>query len=292
MGTIRRLLPAVLALSALSLPHLSAAAPVESRALIDGREVAGWEAVDSTLTQTSVEGEPALLFRAVIDPGSTSPSRRGGRPHIQWSVPADQRDWRGWEQIRLRVLAQSSGGSFSSRPLRITIRSGDPPVSSDRSVPALEMGKWQDFTFDLLDLSNPGAVGLVTLSLSRGRYAEKTTLEFAIARLELLRYSQPTLLDLQLLVGVAFADARSLPMQVKLLGLPAGGTTPVELRLIKESTPVANCRAQAEEGEAQLTFPLPRGLSPGEYTLSGTVGGSTLSAPVKLVASPWQEVKQ
>ena len=291
MGPIRRLLPAALALSALSLPHLSAAAPVESRALIDGRQVAGWEAVESTLTQTSVEGEPVVLFRVPIDRSSGDPSRPGGRPHIQWSVPADQRDWRGWEQIRLRVLARSSADSFPSRPLGITIRSGDPPVTSERSVPALEVGKWQDFTFDLLDLSKSGAVSSVTLSVSTRRYADKTTLEFAIARLELLRYLQPTLLDLQVLVGVAFADARSLPMQVKLLGLPAGGTTPVELRLIKESTAVANCRAQAEEGETQFTFPLPRGLSPGEYTLSGTAGGSTLSAPVKLVASPWQEVK-
>jgi len=207
-------------------------------------------------------------------------------------VPADQCDWRGWEQIRLRVLAQSSAGSFPSRPLSITIRTGDPSVSSDRSLPALEVGKWQDFTFDLLDLSNPGAVGSVTLSLSRGRYAEKTTLEFAIARLELLRYSQPTLLDLQLLVAVAFADARSLPMQVKLLGLPADATTPVELRLMKGAEAVATWRAQAQEGETQLTFPLPRVLSPGDYTVSGAAGGSTLSAPVKLVASPWQEVKQ
>jgi len=292
MGAIRRLLPAVLALSAVFLPHPSAAAPVESRVLIDGRQLSGWEAVESTLTQTSVEDEPVLLFRAEIDPGSTSPSRRGGRPHIQWSVPSDQRDWRGWEQIRLRLLARSSAGSFPSRPLGITIRTGDPPVSSDRTVPALQMGEWQDLTFDLLDLSNPGAVGSVTLSLSRGRYPDKTTLEFAIARLELLRYSQPTLLALQPLVAVAFADARSLPMQVKVLGLPAGATTPVELRLMRGAEAVATWRAQAQEGEMQLTFPFPRALSPGDYTVSGTAGGSTLSAPVKLVASPWQEVKQ
>jgi hypothetical protein len=292
MGPIRRLLPVVLAVSALSLPHPSAAAPVESRALIDGRQAAGWEAVESTLTQTTVEGEPALLFRVVTDSGSAGPSRRGGRPHIQWSVPADQRDWRGWEQIRLRVLARSSAGSFPSRPLGITIRTGDPPVSSDRSVPALQVGEWQDFTFDLLDLSNPGAVGSVTLSLARGRYADKKTLEFAIARLELLRYSQPTLLGLHPLVAVAFADAGSLPVQAKLLGLPAGATTPLELRLMKGAEAVASWRTQAQEGEMQLSFPLPGALSPGDYAVSGTAGGSTLSAPVRLVASPWQEVRQ
>jgi hypothetical protein len=135
-------------------------------------------------------------------------------------------------------------------------------------------------------------VGSVTLSLARGRYADKTTLEFAIARLELLRYSQPTLLDLHPLVAVAFADAGSLPVQAKLLGLPAGATTPLELRLMKGAEAVASWRTQAQEGEMQLSFPLPGALSPVNYTVSGTAGGSTLSAPVRLVASPWQEVKQ
>ncbi len=292
MVPIRHLLPVVLVLSALSLPHLSAAAPIESRALIDARQVAGWEAVESTLTETSVEGEPVLLFRVVINPGGASPSPHGVRPHIRWQLPADQRDWRGWEQIRLRLLAQNSAGNFPPRPLGITIQTGEPPTDSDLTVPALQTGKWQDFTFDLLDVPDLGAVGSLTLSLSRGRYADNTTLEFAIARVELLRYSQPTLLDLHLLVAIAFADAKSLPVQVKLLGLPAGATTPIELRLMKEGRAFASWRTQAQEGEMQLAFPLPGNLPAGDYTVSGAAAGTTLSAPVILVSSPWQEAKQ
>lgn len=289
MGAFRRSLFVLLALCALVVCHLAAAE--ERRALIDGRQVGEWRAEEATLAPSTVEGEPVLLFTVPVDWHAGEERYPVGWPRISLTVPPDQRDWRGWEQLRLRVLAHSSAGSLPFRPLGITIRSGTQRISWEDEVPALPVGQWREFTFDLRKLPDPSDVRAVGVYISEDKYADKTTLEFAIARLELVRYSQPTLVDLKPLAGIAFADANALPLQVTLLGLRGGATAPVELRLLRDGAAVTARQAQAGEGETPLSLALPADLSPGEYTLSGMAGGRTLSAPVKLVMSPWQEVK-
>ncbi len=287
MRPFRRLL---LVLLALPLSHL-AAAQEERRALIDGRAVGGWQAEEATLAPSTVEGEPVLLFTVPVDWSAGEVNYPIGWPRISLSVPEDQRDWRGWEQLRLRVLARSSAGSLPFRPLGVTIRGGSERISWEDEVSALPVGQWQELTFDLRRLPDASDVRAVGVYISEDKYADKTTLAFALARLELVRYSQPTLVDLKPSASVAFADAKSLPLRITLLGLRGTATAPVELRLMKDGAAVAAQQAQAVEGETQLTFALPKDFSSGEYTLSGTAGGRTLSAPVRLVASPWQEVK-
>jgi hypothetical protein len=289
MRVFRRSLFVMLALCALAVCHVAAAE--ERRALIDGREVGDWRAEEATLAPSTVAGEPVLLFTVPVDWHAGEANYPIGWPRISLTVPPDQRDWRGWEQLRLRVRAHSSAGSLPFRPLGITISSGSQRISWEEEVPALPVGQWREFTFDVRKLPDPSDVRAVGVYISEDKYADKTTLEFAIARLELVRYSEPTLVDLRPLAAVAFADARSLPLRVTLLGLRDRATAPVELRLMRGGAAVAARQAQAEEGETPLSFSLPADLSPGEYTLSGTAGGRTLSAPVKLVVSPWQEVK-
>jgi hypothetical protein len=289
MGPFRRSLFVLLALCALLVCHLAAAE--ERLALIDGRHVGDWQAEEATLAPSAVEGEPVLLFTVPVDWQAGEERYPVGWPRISLTLPPEQRDWRGWEQLRLRVLAHSSAGSLPFRPLGITIRGGTQRISWEDEVPALPVGQWREFTFDVHKLPDPADVRAVGVYISEDKYADKTTLEFAIARLELVRYSQPTLVDLKPVAGVAFADAKALPAQVTLLGLRAGVAAPVELRLMRDGTAVAARQAQAGEGETSLSLALPADLSPGDYTLSGTAGGRTLSAPVRLVRSPWQEVK-
>jgi hypothetical protein len=279
------------AVSLLSLRGPVSAASVETRALINGREVDGWQAVESTVTAATVEGEPALVFRVPVDWSAGEPSYPIGWPRLQLSVPADQADWRGWEQLRLRVLARSSAGALPFRPLGVTIRSGAERGWWEEEVQRLPAGQWQEATFDLRRLPDPSQVRSVGIFISEDNYADQTVLDLAIARLELVRYTQPTLLELQPLASVAFVDAASLPLQVKVFGLRAGADAAIKVRLAQGRKVVADRQVRAGEGETQLTLALPRGLPSGQYLLSGSVGEQTLSASVTLVTSPWPEVK-
>jgi hypothetical protein len=280
-------LAAWLSLTALAAPPRE---PIETRVLIDGKTTGGWQAVESALTTSRVDGMKVLLFRGPVDWHAGEPDYPIGWPRIATSLPPDQGDWRGWDQIRLRVLPRTGAGSFPYWPLGITIQSGE-KGGWEKDVQALQSGEWQDVIFDLCDLPFPDRVRHVGIFISEDKYADGTMLEFSIARLELLRYTAPTLVDFRPITDLAFADAKALAARVKLAGVPQGKTVPTELRLMRGKQVVATRRAPTPAGEMQLFLPLPAHLSPGDYTISATSGGRTLSSRIRLIASPWQEMR-
>jgi len=97
-------LAAWLSLTALAAPPRE---PIETRVLIDGKTTGGWQAVESALTTSRVDGMKVLLFRGPVDWHAGEPDYPIGWPRIATSLPPDQGDWRGWDQIRLRVLPRT-----------------------------------------------------------------------------------------------------------------------------------------------------------------------------------------
>jgi hypothetical protein len=102
-------------------------------------------------------------------------------------VPENQRDWRGWEQLRLRVLARSSAGALPFRPLGVTIRSGFERISWEDEVSALPAGR-AEFSFDLRRTTQLERRSLHWNPSPRTN-ARTDQLEFASRQLELIRYS-------------------------------------------------------------------------------------------------------
>ncbi len=280
----------LLALLCVTPPRCATAARVETRVLLDGRGLGDWQAVEATLTATAAQGEPALLFRVPVDWHGGEPNYPIGWPRIQRQVPATEGDWRGWDQLHLRLLGHSSAGGLPFRPFGLTV-SGAGRGGWEREVPALKSDAWQGFSFDLSDLPSADRVRSQGLFISEDKYADGTTLEFFISRIELVRYTQPTLVDFAPVSGVAFADAPSLPVRVKLLGVPAGKTARVRLELRQGQRLLVGREAEAPRGETQLSLPLRRAYPTGQYTLLARLAGDSRAAPVRLVASPWQEVR-
>ncbi len=286
-------LPLLLALAALcalaSTPAVAqiAADDRERLVLIDGKTVDGWQATESSLSATVLDGVDAFRFALTVDWKAGEANYPIGWPRISREMRPG--DWRKWEQIHLRVLARTDRGSFPAEPLGLTISTEGHNSGWEKEAQPLQAGQWQDFTFDLRGLGNADKVSSVGVFISDASYADGTKLEFYISRLELLRYRQPTLLAFQPVARVAFADAKAIPLTVQMLGVAAGATAPVQIALMGEPGAIASHVAQAAEGETQLSLPLPELLPPGEYTLTVSVGTHSLSEGVKLIASPWQE---
>src|SRR5574340_942618 len=253
----------LLALAALCavLPALAAPSGLETRLLLDGQSVGAWQAVESTLTPAAVQGESALLFRVPVDWHGGEPNYPIGWPRIQRALPAADRDWRGWDQLRLRVLGRSSAGRFPFRPFGPTISSGD-RGGWERDVPELKADTWQDITLDLRDLPSPERVESQGLYISEDKYPDGTVLEFYLSRLELVRYTDPTLVEFAPVAAVASADEKSLPVRVKLDGLPRGQRPSVGLALLQGRKVLASTSTGAPAGETRLSLPLARSLPP------------------------------
>ena len=284
--THRLLLLTVLLL--LLLTSLACAVPgTETRVLLDGPAATGWAPAEATLTAETLEGTPVQHFRVPVDWTTGEPNYPIGWPRISLEVPAGQQDWRGWEQLHLRVRGRSSAGSFPARPFGITMRSGR--GGWEREVPTLPTDRWQEFTFDLSDLPGKESVNSVGVYVSEDTYPNGTVLDFYLARLELVRYTQPTLRALTLVSPIAFADAKAVAAEVELLGVKEGADAPVELSLLRGKTVVAKQVVRGQEGETQASLSLPHALPAGDYTLAAAVGGRSLTVPLRLVTSPWQE---
>jgi len=270
----------------------AATASTERLVLIDGVSTAQWQAVESTLTPALIEGGNALLFRVTVDWKTGEPNYPVGWPRIQRSLPPGQGDWRKWERIRLRVYVKKTGGPFPHQPIGITISSGDRNVSWEKDCTGLKAGAWQEFTFDLRDVPEKDKVKSLGIFISESEYADGDVLESYISDLELLRYGRPTLVGFTPLAAAAFADSKALPLVVDLLGVQPGATAPVEIQLSRGGETIAAQTAKAGEGETQVSLPLPRGLAPGDYSLSVRSDARTLSHSIILIESPWQEASR
>ncbi|MFB3883399.1 MAG: hypothetical protein ACE149_19200 [Armatimonadota bacterium] len=258
-------------------------------ALIDGQTVGGWVAVESSLVPDSMEGVSALLFTVPVDWKTGEPGYPIGWPRIQMSVLPGQGDWGGWEQLRLRIYALTDADPLPYRPVGVTISGEERGSSWERDVEGLRPGRWQEFAFDLSEVPALDRVRSVGIFISEDAYRDGERLRFYIAKLELVRYRRPTMVEMRPLASPAFADARALPVEVTMLGLPESGSAPVSLRLLRGGRVVARSEGSAERGATQLSLALPKGLAPGEYVLTASCEGGELTRGVTLVASPWEE---
>jgi hypothetical protein len=278
----------VLALPDLLLGDRSRSDNVERLVLIDGKTLNGWEAVESTLSPAAVEGTPALLFSVPVDWRAGEPNYPIGWPRIQMSVPAEMSDWRKWERMRLRVYALTSRDPLPYRPLGVTVSSADRNVSWERDAEGLRTGEWRECTFDLRDVPERGRVRSIGVFVSEDAYSDGEKLSFYISDLELLRYTRPTLVGFDLLAAVAFADAKALPVAVKMLGLGEGETAPVALRLKEGGKMLAQADVLVPKDVTQISLPLPTVIGPGQYSLVASSGGEERARAVRLVSSPWE----
>lgn len=268
------------------------AATVERKLLIDGRTLGAWTPAESALSLETVAGEPAFRFYVPVDWSAGEQNYPVGWPRISLRLPDDSTDWRQWDQLRLRVYAPPDDPPLPRDPIGVALGTGERHSSWGRVAEGLPRGQWTDFAFDLSDVPNRDHVHTVTIYISEEAYPDGAKLRFYISALELVRYLQPTLLALQSSPTVAFADAPALPLTLRVAGVRSGAPARLPIALMRGNACLASAAVQVDEGLTTVTFPLPAGTPPGDYTLVAGAGDQAISRPLRLVASPWQEAAQ
>jgi hypothetical protein len=148
-----------------------------------------------------------------------------------------------------------------------------------------------EFALDLSDVPDADRVHSIGIFVSESNYRHGATLRFYVSRLELVRHLKPTLVGLDSVPGVAFADAAAVSFRVKMLGV-GSGTAEIEIALRRGDATVSQTTARVVRGTTLVTLPLSSTARPGEYTLLARAGEKEISQPIRLVASPWQEAVQ
>jgi hypothetical protein len=276
-------------------PRGSGAAPPtreETLPLLGASSTAEWQPEESTLTAASLGGIPALDFHVKVDWLTGEPNYPIGWPRVARYLPAELKDWRGWEQICYRVYATSDRGTLPPSALSLVIGTGNRNISWEKNADGLRPGAWREYTYDLTEIPYRDQVRMVEFAIAESEYHDGESLDFWISKLELVRFTRPTLVNLALESRVAFADQRAFPFTVKVLGVPAARTAPVQVSLQRAGKSVAAQQLKAGEGVTPLGFSLPRPLPPGQYRFVARVDDQALTADLTLVPSPWQEGKR
>jgi len=262
---------------------------VDTLVFIDGATTDRWEAVEGSLTRAIRDGFRVFRFHVPVDWTAGEPDYPIGWPRLQPSLTDDERDWSGWEQIRIVLYAETTRDALPSRPFGIAVSTGEQNANWSRECEGLRKDEWGEFVFDLADLPLPDQIRSLSLYISDSEYRHGDTVTFSISRLELVRYRKPALIGFRPVAKIAFADERVLGLTVTMLGLAPGATAPVEVLLTRGDGTLARHVTEVAQGTTRIAFPLPQGLAPATYSLVVSAAGRALSDTVELVPSPWQK---
>jgi hypothetical protein len=201
------------------------------------------------------------------------------------------RDWSGWDYLQLWIYTDTSREALPREPVGLTLHTPDKESAYHRPLPELKKGAWVQIRIPLAGVPHLQEVRLMQFHISDATYRHWDELDLHIEEIALLRYAQPTLLGFAPECAVMFADANEVPVRFQLTGIKPGESAKVTCELRQGGKTVAQTTVSAARGPQRVTLDL-RGarLAAGSWELrAGIAGGaSTATAPMRLVASPWQ----
>ncbi len=262
---------------------------IERMIIVDGESKDGWSVTEATLELTSkvARSGRSLLFHIPVDWHGGEPKYPIGWPRCWWQVPEGARDWRGWELLRMWIYADTSRDELPSRPLGFILSTAAGKSSWSKDLDGVAKGKWKQFSFSLDGVPGREEVVSIKFFISESRYRHGDIVDFYIDDLELVRYTKPTLVSLEPVSRVYFADDTAMAVKMDVLGLEPGKEATARIALLKKGKTVASGACRVLRGRNFVTLRLPPGLKAGEYEVCGEMEGQKLTARVRLVESPW-----
>ncbi len=269
--------------------------PMEALVLADGDSGSEWRPAEATMEPDDVHARDgrAMHFHIDVNYETGQPDYPIGWPRTYMSVREDQRDWRDWDFIDFWLYADTSRESLPGTPLGFIVRCPDKPNSYNRTLSEAHKGEWVHFRVPISELPNAGDCTAVQFYISESNYRHGDVLDFWIDDLKLLRYAEPTIVRIQPLNEVLYADLAVLRVEVELTGLEPGETAQVEVGLTRGGETVQQASAALAAGVTSVPLPIGGGGA-GQYEVHARVAGTerTLTKTVRVVSSPWEGEQQ
>lgn len=272
---------------------LAGDAPLETRILFQSDSAKSWSAPESTMDASSkrVKTHPASLhWHVTVDYNAGEVNYPIGWPRINHAFAESERDWTDWEYLRMWIYTETSRETLPREPVGLALHTPDKISAYTQRLTELKKNEWVEVRIPLSLLPETHEVRLIQLHISESSYQHGDTLDLYIDDLALERHATPVIGELAAETPVMFADARQLPVRFQVLGLRKGAQSDLGYALRHQGQTVAQgtwkVTRDSRRALAEITsFPLPAGA----YELVTTIspGGSSASAPLRIVESPW-----
>ncbi|MFP4250453.1 MAG: hypothetical protein ACLFU7_12385 [Armatimonadota bacterium] len=266
--------------------------PMETLTLADGDSGSEWVPAEATMEPDDTHSRDgrAMHFHIDVNHETGQPDYPIGWPRTYLQVPEDIQDWSDWDFIGFSLYAETSREQFPDTALGFIVRSPDRNQQWQTNL-SPEKGGWVDFRFELSNVPNLEEVRAVQFYISESNYNHGDVLDFWIDDLVLLRYAEPTIINMQPLSHLHYADSDVIRVEVELTGMEDGESVEVLSRLLHDGSAIRQSSARLGPGVSTIPLQIGGGLSPGEYEVQAEVVGTdyTLSEPMRVISSPFEE---
>jgi hypothetical protein len=216
-----------------------------------------------------------------------------GWPRTQRSLGEPwQQDWAGYDFFHFWVYTTTSRDALPDDPLGLNLYTPDKPRAYSRTLAELRKDAWVEIRIPVAAIPRPDQVTFIQFFISESNYRHGDRVDFYISDLSLLRYAEPTLDTLRVGQKVMFADARYLPVQVRIFGIPAEAQTPLEVTVLSGGKAIARATQEVGRGEGTVWIDLgAKPAVPGECEVRARLKESTTPAKAdvfRIIASPWR----
>lgn len=266
---------------------------MERRILSDGNSAKSWSVAEGTMesaSDTVKTAGPSLHWHVTVDHFAGEPNYPIGWPRVAWTLKGEGCDWSGWDYLHCWIHVQTSRKTLPRVPAVLSIRQGASKSSPYMQVLSdLKKDEWLEVRVPISKLAEPSEVRALQFNIAEDQYHHQDTLDFHIDDLVLLRYAEPTLADFAAVSGVMFSDAKFVRASFTLSGVKPEESRRVSLQWKRAGQVLAKGEFDGKRGPQQFTLDLNRiTLKPGEYELTGSVGGSApVVSRVSVIESPW-----
>jgi hypothetical protein len=264
--------------------HAAAAEPPLEKRIVFGPESAPqWSAAESTV-ETAAEptrtGAPVLHWHITVDHFAGEPQYPIGWPRANCALrEAATRDWSDWDYFQFWVFTGTTRSALPRDPVGLALYTPDKQDAYTRPLSELKKDAWVQVRIPLSQVPRREDVRLMQIHISESNYRHQDQLDFYLDEIALLRYAQPTLLDLAPESEALFADAQQLAVKFQLAGVKAEERVEVVCELRRNGKTVARTAAASGRGPQRVTIDLSRAQpAPGDYDVVGRAPGGPEAA--------------
>jgi hypothetical protein len=265
---------------------------MESFVIANGDSGSEWTSAEATMApdDTHSRDGSAMRFHIDVNHETGQPDYPIGWPRTHTPVPEEHQDWTQWDFVDFWLYAETSRESLPGTPLGFIVRSPDRPNSFNTSLKAARKGQWVHFRFPTSDMPSPPECTRVQFYISEANYKHGDTIDFWIDDLALLRYAEPTIIGMQPLNRVHYADAGVVRVQIELTGLEDGESAEVLARLVCNGSPVRQGTARLTSGVQTIPLKVGGSMPVGDYQIEARIVGSdrAVTEPMRVISSPWE----
>jgi len=269
---------------------------MEAMVIADGDSGSQWDAAEATMEPDGTHAREgrAMHFHIDVNHETGQPDYPIGWPRTNTGVPAEYQDWRRWDFVDFWLYSDTSREELPSTPLGFIVRSPDRPNSFSTTLSDARKGEWTHFRFPTSDMPNPAECTRVQFFISESNYNHGDTVDFWIDDLALLRYAEPTIIDMHPLNRVQYADAQVVRVQIDLTGLQEGETAEVLAKLVCNDSPVRQGSERLGPGVHTIPLKVGGNMPVGQYEVQARIvgGDRVITDPMRVISSPWEGEEQ